>query len=721
MKLTQIDILKYKSIKQSVSIVFNKGKIIALIGKNGSGKTNILEAIKYALTKNYYYGNEKIECKIQYHIELTDDEINDYFSCVQADEKSKRIIVDFDSNNPEKRYLHSSAIWIEAEEFKTKLEKVLSDFKCAAKRYLSALKKIESYDSFFGSYLDIEVIEQDHGSVVRLMQSAIDNYERNIVQQTNEIKKYLSEIFDGEKISLSRYERATFGYRIWHIPFYKIPENEQIKISPIVASSLQISKKDLEKANARLNKKLQEINTALELEYRGMETSLEEFDKIKKEISKIFDSKSDQFYDEQERINKQFESIMQQLKNIIYCNCYFLDNENSLLFYNSRNREYRNEQIKEQYLNSRNPIIEAFDIFIHERGVLDSDISFTQKDKISEQKIKKIVNLLNNEYLPNIIPKFDCDEIIKFSVNYDSNGILNMYVHEKNGDIVSFNNTSLGRRWYLTYQFVRALLKQGDMLFIDEPAAFLHPQAQVEFRNELKELSKKGVYLFYSTHSPYMIPEDWGQVYNVTMTESGTQIHKFDSGDDLCAVIREELGVTNAANILFNLEKTILLVEGVSDMACVEKFAEVLNYDISAYKILPCNGSPIFDVTYLCIQQGIKFKALFDLDNKSKPENWLNRQYGYNEYLKIFDTNDNCVFTPPIRRGKSLEDCFHENDNVRYFFDFIWEDKRGVEHVERKIDKEKIESAVEFEAETKKNFEQLFIKLGIPKLDEENN
>lgn len=79
-----------------------------------------------------------------------------------------------------------------------------------------------------------------------------------------------------------------------------------------------------------------------------------------------------------------------------------------------------------------------------------------------------------------------------------------------NGDKVSFNNTSLGRRWYLTYQFVKALLQLGDILLIDEPAAFLHPQAQAEFKKELETLAHQGICVFYSTHSPYMIPEDWG-------------------------------------------------------------------------------------------------------------------------------------------------------------------------------------------------------------------
>ena len=68
MKLTQIDILKYKSIKNPISIFFSEGKVVTLIGKNGSGKTNILEAIKFAMSKNHnYYRSEKIDCEIKYH------------------------------------------------------------------------------------------------------------------------------------------------------------------------------------------------------------------------------------------------------------------------------------------------------------------------------------------------------------------------------------------------------------------------------------------------------------------------------------------------------------------------------------------------------------------------------------------------------------------------------------------------------------------------------
>ena len=719
MKLTQIDILKYKSIKSPVSILFREGKVVTLIGKNGSGKTNVLEAIKLAMSINRNYRTEKIESKIKYHLELTDEETNDYFACVQAERRNKEIVVEFNGNNPEIRLIEAPIIEIDAEIFKLRLEDVLKKYKDATHKYLKALKEIESSDSYsyFGNYLNVNVINES-GSIVNLMSSSLDQIERNITNQVKEIKDYIQQIFKDNKISLNQYEHSyPFSRHFWSIPFYRIPEDEKIQISPIVAQSLNINKKALNKANEKLNNKLKEINNLLDTEYKEIKAQIDEFDKIKQEIANIFDAKSEESYKKEEQTINQFESIIQKLRNAVFKNCYYIDNENSLIFYNSTNRAYRNEQINQEYLNSKNPIFGTFDIFLHNRGIIDEQLSVAQSNKLEDSQVRKALKALNSEFLTKLMPKFENSEIKKFEVKYD-NGSFNLYVHEKNGDIVPFDSTSLGRRWYLTYQFVKNLLNPGDLLLVDEPAAFLHPQAQAEFKKELEMLAQQGIYVFYSTHSPYLIPEDWGQVYNIVMTESGTQIVKCKSGDELCEVIKNEIGANNVANILFNLEKTILLVEGVADMTCLEKFAEVLSYDLEPYKILPCNGSPIFDVAYLCIKQGIKFKALFDLDNKNKPESWMDKKYGYKEYIKIFDTNEDCIFTPSLRQKKSLEDCFHEQDNARYFFDYKYSDKNGTEHIVRKIDKDKIKQATEFEEETKYNFEQLFNQLGIHKLDE---
>lgn len=717
MHLTQIDILKYKSIKQPVSVYFNEGKVVTLIGKNGSGKTNVLEAIKYAFSKNQFYGREKIECEIKYHIELTDEELEEYFSCVQTEDREKEIIVDFNCNNLERRLIFSSSISIEAKIFKERLEAVLNNFEIAAKNYITALHKVETDHNYFGNYIDVKVEEENRGSLSYLTAENIKWVQDSIKRNIDEIKRYIDGLFDGDKISLSRYDHIGSLYLDSdYINFYKIAEDEQIKISPVVASSLKISKTELEKANKRLNEKIKSINKTLEKEYAEIQRQIEEFKKIKNEIDDIFRVEGDKLFEQNEQLNKQFKSFIQNIRELVFCNCYYLDNENSLIFYNSFNRNYRNEQVQQEYLNSRNPIVEAFDMFLRGNKIIDCEASITQKEKIDGKTIATAVRVLNSQFLPGILPKFDNNEILKFEVR-NENGTLNLYVHEKNGDIVSFNDTSLGRRWYLTYQFVKALLKPRDILLIDEPATFLHPQAQTEFKKELEALSQNGIGVFYSTHSPYMIPEDWGQVYNVAMTDNGTQLTKFESGDDLCEIIKNELGARITSDILFNLSKTIILVEGIADKTCIEKFAELLQYNLNDYHIHVCDGEAILQVAYICLKyEMIKVKVVLDNDNKYKNETFKRGHSLYDNCMDLINANsDKCFY---IGEGKNgcLEDLFVENPKEKYKY---YNRNKG----QWKISIEDIislHSIEEVSKETKNNFEQLFNQLGIPKLDETN-
>ena len=253
-------------------------------------------------------------------------------------------------------------------------------------------------------------------------------------------------------------------------------------------------------------------------------------------------------------------------------------------------------------------------------------------------------------------------------------------------------------------------LQKGDVFIIDEPAGMLHPAAQQEVLVELQELAAKDIKVIYSTHSAYLIPDNFKIVHNVEMsTEDGTIVNSYKCNDDLCKSICDELGVQRTSEILFGLSKTTLIVEGEADKACLQKFFEALKCDQSNYCIFECRGQPILDVAHLCISWGIKFKALFDRDTIEKSREGYLTEHGYKTYLDEIQRNANCVFTPANGERKSLEDCFSKLDQERYFSEI-----KG----QMKISKEKIKSATEFEDETKKNFEQLFIQLEIPKLDE---
>lgn len=77
MELISIEIESYKSIKTPVTISFFDGLPTVLIGKNGSGKTNVLEALSaVALANTNYYGDrEKGQIAYRAHIQLTEEDV----------------------------------------------------------------------------------------------------------------------------------------------------------------------------------------------------------------------------------------------------------------------------------------------------------------------------------------------------------------------------------------------------------------------------------------------------------------------------------------------------------------------------------------------------------------------------------------------------------------------------------------------------------------------
>ena len=59
MELISIEIESYKSIKTPVTISFFDGLPTVLIGKNGSGKTNVLEALSAIPLANTNYDGDR--------------------------------------------------------------------------------------------------------------------------------------------------------------------------------------------------------------------------------------------------------------------------------------------------------------------------------------------------------------------------------------------------------------------------------------------------------------------------------------------------------------------------------------------------------------------------------------------------------------------------------------------------------------------------------------
>lgn len=129
----------------------------------------------------------------------------------------------------------------------------------------------------------------------------------------------------------------------------------------------------------------------------------------------------------------------------------------------------------------------------------------------------------------------------------------------------------------------------ADTIIIDEPEVSLHPSAQKQLFNALKELSKT-TQIIIATHSPYFI--------DFEAIEHGAQISRFYKEGDEIRIAELPSGFnekikrflsnasnphilgTNAKEIFF-VRDCVLLVEGQDDALCIEKAARKLNVSIN--------------------------------------------------------------------------------------------------------------------------------------------
>lgn len=690
MYLTRIEILKYKSIKNPVSVYFNEGKVVTLIGKNGSGKTNVLEALNYifgANAKFNFYTRQQVDLKYRVFINLTQEDINTILPEIEYDRSKNELIA----------YNYGDGLkidTIESEGLIPLLKQEILDIRVLAQRLKNSLeeyvKVVEAVciagrgnTSLVGFTLQDH---KDHATNFYRLKSQIDFS----VKQAIELTDGLLKCFD-DKENIFHYIANNY------IHFYGLDDldfklkYDEPELSLFEQKYINIDKQGLKRAINKINKKTKE--------------TCDQITELSTQMTRRANSISEALESDEIKLRTQEEKYFYFLKEVQHCigrRSLFLRNNNSELLFGNQDREFQYQRTNTNY------IIEAY-----LRQVYNGDNKDELLKAISENKQIELTQSALKEferYLNNSIPIFDRDMFTAVKVEYGKEKIVSIKLQEKD-ELIDLNLTSAGRRWYFTYYFMKNTLQPGDIFIIDEPAGMLHPAAQKEVLAELQTLASKGLKVIYSTHSAYLIPDNFNIVHNVEMnSQEGTKINSYDCTDDLLKSICDELGVQRTSEILFGLAKTTLIVEGEADKTCLLKFFEILKYDKSNYCIFECRGQPILDVAHLCITWGIKFKALFDRDTIDESREGYLTEHGYKTYLEEIQRNPNCIFTPANGRRRSLEDCFSTNDQKRYFS----KDEQG----RYKISKKKIEAALRFEDVTKNNFEQLFRQLGIPKLDD---
>ena len=501
MKITKIVIQNYKSIKEPLEINFRDSLPTVLIGKNGSGKTNILEALNAIAEANGNYFGLRKELSMSYkvHIRLEKEDAERLFPGKSIDEKCEFAACsgeDCKIDRIESEYL-VPLLRMEIDE----ISELAGELKDALDTYTKQLNKI-AYGERNEQPLRGYQITDFHDSTTNY--DTIKFHVEFVLEQTEKLIKSIIQNFCVEESSFK------FGY----IPdYYQLSDLERLcfKLHYVKPDLAPFEEKFITINETAIKREITKINKATKASCEKITVLLHELDERAKRLKGALSY--DQIIPDNSGV---FYKFIREVRNCVGTKCAFLRNESSEVIFKTekQEREYfrsdRSRVILQTYLN---------------RVYTGPDKDEIQK-QISENKDFSLSEAALNEfekYLNEHIPEFENGMYDRISVEQSDGKIPAILLHEKSGEIVDLNSTSAGRRWYFTYYFMKNTLENGDLFIIDEPAAMLHPIAQKEVLKELCELEKQGIKVIYSTHSPYLIPENWESVHFVSMGERGTE------------------------------------------------------------------------------------------------------------------------------------------------------------------------------------------------------
>ena len=533
MELTKIEIEHYKSIKAPVTISFVEGLPTILIGKNGSGKTNVLEALSaIALANTNYYGNrEKEQPTYRAYIQLSEDDVATMLPDVIYD-KNKCEVVAYSSGSDLKiDRVRSEYIVSSIRKEIADIRDLASQLKDAVDLYEKQLTKI-SHDGYEELPIHCYNVKDENGRLTNY--NVLHWQAEHFIDNVRKVLDNMLQTFEDDKAALT-FVAERHLYFGWN-------DRESFRLEYVEPSLAKFEQKFVSINKTAIKREITKINKATKDACDRIDYLIKEIEDRTKRIQEGLDTDHMLRQEQDER----YYSFLRHVQHIIGKRCLFLKNESNDVIFRKEDRNY-------YYNDHSNSIMETYLRQVYDGGDREELLRSSKNElTLSEQAVADFEEFLNEN-----IPSFDREMYDSISVQAGEKGHISIFLNEKTGEQIDLNETSAGRRWYFTYYFMKNILSEGDIFIIDEPAAMLHPSAQREVLGDLMELTKRGVKVVYSTHSPYLIPDEWQCVHFVTMTEEGTEVNCVSSNQELVSQMTDIVG-EDIFDIQIVLEKYIL-------------------------------------------------------------------------------------------------------------------------------------------------------------------
>jgi len=507
MKLTRIEIGNYKSIRSPLTLHFTEDMPTVLIGKNGSGKTNCLEALSKIVSANTSYGYTPTGgLSFRAYFRLSREEAECVPSDIGYDKEKCEIGVCCERESlTVSRFVSESTPSLGGEIGDTNA--MISELKYALGIYVDQLSKISGVEGSEPPFCDSDVFDEcgeptDHATLKRRYALFIEKAADSLDRLEGSFERY-----DPDMLITTCYAFI-----------YEPPKPFELRCKED-RGDLTPSEKD------ELNHKIEKFNRKTKDAADRICLLIE---KIRESAERIEEGLYDSYIKRRKSIPHAM--LLREARYVIGNRCFYLENE-------SRDSIFGKPEKNIYHGAGCNYVIDTY----LERVYTGSDRDELLNSPKNKLELSDAAAAELEAYLNEHIPEFDKD-MYSISVQSGAPGHVPIFLIEKSGERVNLDNTSAGRRWYFTFYFMKSIMREGDTFIIDEPASMLHPTAQREVLSELKELAARGIRVVYATHSPYLIPDEWQCVHFVTMTDRGTEINCVSSNREFASQMTEIVG-----------------------------------------------------------------------------------------------------------------------------------------------------------------------------------
>ncbi|SKA05281.1 AAA domain-containing protein, putative AbiEii toxin, Type IV TA system [Cetobacterium ceti] len=278
---------------------------------------------------------------------------------------------------------------------------------------------------------------------------------------------------------------------------------------------------------------------------------------------------------------------------------------------------------------------------------------------------------------------------------------LKLKIKKSTNKLIDFNNLSEGENQSLLISTIIEIFNNKECLFLfDEPDAFLHPEWQIKFIQQLQS-QKTNNHIIKSTHNLSTIIYLKDEILLCYQNNNELEVKKSDHNliiqelsSNLINLSKDD--IVTSLKYRFEIEnKSIVLVEGKTDCIIIEEaWKKVMNKDMP-FKLIPVGGHEIIqrilmDNTLILENNENKLIGIFDFDDAYNSWNKLKNQKNFDnfevDYRKCLTIRNKNMFSLllPVPKNKDIESLVLSDNNKT----FEGDSKLSIELLFYSLDKE---------------------------------